>query len=104
MLYAETSFESCLRRENTPHWRVKEINSTEQRENGLCPLTPREVGIFLKGLGYPTETRIYIAAGEIYGGPERMQDLRSRFPNLMGKVCGRTFIFFVKDLVFLGLA
>lgn len=54
---------------------------------GLCPLTPKEVGIFLKGLGYPQSTVIYIAAGEIYGGDDRLAELKSRFPNLVFKVC-----------------
>lgn len=65
---------------------MKDINSTDQRVRGLCPLTPTEVGIFLKALGYPENTRIYIAAGEIYGGDERMAGLLSRFPNVLRKV------------------
>uniref|UniRef100_A0A0C9S7U9 O-fucosyltransferase family protein n=1 Tax=Wollemia nobilis TaxID=56998 RepID=A0A0C9S7U9_9CONI len=72
-------------RENTPYWKVKEINSTEQRSKGLCPLTPKEVGIFLGGLGYPPSTPIYIAAGEIYGGDARMAELGSQYPNLIKK-------------------
>jgi hypothetical protein len=65
---------------------VKDINSTEQRVRGFCPLTPTEVGIFLKALGYPKSTPIYIAAGEIYGGDKRMAGLLSSFPNVMRKV------------------
>lgn len=42
--------------------------------------------MFLKSLGYPESTRIYVAAGEIYGGRERMSGLLSRFPNVMSKV------------------
>lgn len=72
-------------RENTPHWKVKVINSTEQRMKGLCPLTPKEVGIFLQALGYPSTTRIYIAAGELYGANGTRADLQARFPNLMSK-------------------
>ncbi|GAA0160410.1 hypothetical protein LIER_16970 [Lithospermum erythrorhizon] len=72
-------------RENTNHWKVKDINSTDQRINGLCPLTPKEVGVFLKALGYPPSTLIYIAAGEIYGGNTRLSDLASRFPNVIVK-------------------
>ncbi|RID43955.1 hypothetical protein BRARA_I00785, partial [Brassica rapa] len=71
--------------ESTSHWKIKSINSTEQRVEGLCPLTPKEVGIFLKGLGYPEATVIYIAAGEIYGGDDRLLELKSRFPNLVFK-------------------
>ncbi|XP_031391282.1 O-fucosyltransferase 7 isoform X2 [Punica granatum] len=72
-------------RENTEYWKVKEINSTEQRHKGYCPLTPKEVGILLTALGYPSNTPIYIAAGEIYGGDSHMADLQSRFPMLMSK-------------------
>ncbi|TYI75916.1 hypothetical protein E1A91_D06G040000v1 [Gossypium mustelinum] len=72
-------------RENTAYWKIKDINATEQRSRGHCPLTPTEVGIFLTGLGYPSNTPIYIAAGEIYGGDTHMADLRSRYPILMSK-------------------
>lgn len=78
---------SFFRREGTSHWKVKKINSTEQRNGGLCPLTPKEVGIFLQALGYPSSTLIYIAAGEIFGGNTRLLDLSSQFPNLVFKVC-----------------
>lgn len=72
-------------RETTNHWKVKEINSTEQRIGGFCPLTPKEVGIFLRALGYPPSTVIYIAAGEIYGGNTRLLELMSHFPNIVVK-------------------
>lgn len=74
-------------RENTNYWKVKKINSTEQRIGGFCPLTPKEVGIFLHALGYPPSTPIYIAAGEIYGGNTHLSELSSRYPNLIFKVC-----------------
>ena len=76
----------CLFRENTKHWKVKKINSTEQRAGGLCPLTPKEVGIFLRALGYPPSTLIYIAAGEIYGGNTHLMELTYHFPNVVFKV------------------
>ncbi|XP_044478388.1 O-fucosyltransferase 7-like isoform X1 [Mangifera indica] len=72
-------------RENTAYWKVKDIDSEEQRSKGYCPLTPKEVGIFLTALGYPSNTPIYIAAGEIYGGDSHMADLQSRYPILMKK-------------------
>ncbi|XVF36666.1 hypothetical protein REPUB_Repub19eG0076900 [Reevesia pubescens] len=72
-------------RENTSHWKIKDIDAREQRSKGYCPLTPTEVGIFLTALGYPSNTPIYIAAGEIYGGDTHMADLRSRYPMLMSK-------------------
>ncbi|KAK9292420.1 hypothetical protein L1049_020390 [Liquidambar formosana] len=79
------SEELRIMRENTNHWKMKKINSTEQRMGGLCPLTPKEVGIFLQALGYPSSTLIYIAAGEIYGGNTHLSELTSRFPNLVFK-------------------
>ncbi|OAY72608.1 uncharacterized protein At1g04910-like isoform X2 [Ananas comosus] len=72
-------------RENITYWKVKYIDPLEQRAKGYCPLTPKEVGIFLSSLGYPSNTPIYIAAGEIYGGDSHMADLESRFPILMNK-------------------
>ncbi|KAK8465688.1 hypothetical protein PHAVU_009G149700 [Phaseolus vulgaris] len=79
------SEELRILRENTNYWKVKKINSTEQRIGGFCPLTPKEVGIFLRALGYPPSTPIYIAAGEIYGGNTLLSELSSRFPNLIFK-------------------
>lgn len=72
-------------RENTNHWKLKDINSTEQRIGGNCPLTPKEIGIFLRALGYSPSTWIYVAAGEILGGETYLSDLRSHFPNLLFK-------------------
>ncbi|RWR89948.1 GDP-fucose protein O-fucosyltransferase [Cinnamomum micranthum f. kanehirae] len=72
-------------REKTAHWKVKDIDPLDQRAKGYCPLTPKEVGIFLIALGYPSTTPIFIAAGDIYGGDSRMVDLESRFPILMSK-------------------
>jgi hypothetical protein len=75
-----------LNREKTSHWKLKDINSTEQRSGGNCPLTPREVGIFLRAMGYTESTWIYLAAGEIYGSDKYISKLRSYFPNLVSKV------------------
>uniref|UniRef100_A0A5B7BWH8 O-fucosyltransferase family protein n=1 Tax=Davidia involucrata TaxID=16924 RepID=A0A5B7BWH8_DAVIN len=74
-----------IMRENTNHWKMKKINSTEQRIGGFCPLTPKEVGIFLQALGFPPSTLIYVAAGEIYGGNTHLSELTSRFPNVVFK-------------------
>ncbi|KAL6952831.1 O-fucosyltransferase 38 [Sarracenia purpurea var. burkii] len=72
-------------RVSTNHWKMKNLNSTEQRIGGFCPLTPKEVGIFLQALGYAPSTLIYIAAGEIYGGNTHLSELTSLFPNLVSK-------------------
>lgn len=65
---------------------MKNIDPKEQRSKGHCPLTPKEVGIFLNALGYPSNTPIYIAAGDIYGGESHMSNLQLRYPLLMRKV------------------
>nr|XP_029122835.1 O-fucosyltransferase 35 isoform X2 [Elaeis guineensis] len=62
------------------HWKEKEINGTERRKMGGCPLTPRETSLLLKGLGFPSNTRIYLVAGEVYGNGS-MQYLLDDFPN-----------------------
>eukprot|EP00245_Coleochaete_scutata_P013078 TRINITY_DN5217_c0_g1_i2.p1 TRINITY_DN5217_c0_g1~~TRINITY_DN5217_c0_g1_i2.p1 ORF type:complete len:526 (+),score=69.66 TRINITY_DN5217_c0_g1_i2:66-1643(+) len=69
----------------TRHWRVKEINGEFARQTGTCPLTPKEVGLMLKAMGFPNSTIIYIAAGEIYGGETHMADLRTHFPRILRK-------------------
>ncbi|KAL8528925.1 hypothetical protein ACS0TY_006408 [Phlomoides rotata] len=79
------SGELKIMRDKTSHWKVKNIDSKEQRVGGLCPLTPKEVGLFLKALGFPPSTLIYIAAGEIYGGDVHLSELTSRFPNIVFK-------------------
>ncbi|KAE8689192.1 putative disease resistance RPP13-like protein 1-like [Hibiscus syriacus] len=79
------SEELRILRENTKDWKVKDINPTEQRKGGFCPLTPKEVGIFLRAVGYPPSTLIYVAYGEIYGGDARLSELKSYFPNLVSK-------------------
>ncbi|XP_074587208.1 O-fucosyltransferase 7-like isoform X2 [Curcuma longa] len=72
-------------REKTAYWKVKDIDPLQQRVKGYCPLTPKEVGIFISSLGYPSNTPIYVASGNIYGGNSHMADLESRFPILMSK-------------------
>ncbi|EAZ27289.1 hypothetical protein OsJ_11228 [Oryza sativa Japonica Group] len=68
-----------------PWWKEKEIDSEKKRLEGLCPLTPGETTLVLKALGFPRDTRIYIASGEIYGGEKRLTELKTEFPNIIRK-------------------
>lgn len=55
------------------------------RMNGKCPLTPLEVGIMLRGMGFDNNTSIYLAAGKIYKAEKNMLPLRQMFPLLQTK-------------------
>jgi len=48
-------------------------------------LTPHEVGLMLRALGFGNDTNLYVASGEIYGGEETLQSLRDLFPNFYTK-------------------
>eukprot|EP00250_Pteridium_aquilinum_P011725 c20263_g1_i3 orf=188-2188(-) len=63
------------------HWKEKEIDGEERRLMGGCPLTPHETGLLLKALGYPSSTRIYIVAGNLFGNTS-MHSLKKHFPNV----------------------
>lgn len=57
----------------------------QKRKEGRCPLEPGEVAIILRAMGYPKETQIYVASGQVYGGQNRMAPLRNMFHNLVTK-------------------
>ncbi|CAN1311631.1 Protein ESMERALDA 1 [Linum perenne] len=55
------------------------------RLNGKCPLSPLEVGLMLRGMGFGKNTYIYLASGKIYNAEKYMAPLLQMFPNLQTK-------------------
>ncbi|KAJ4836561.1 O-fucosyltransferase 19 [Turnera subulata] len=62
------------------HWKQKHINAKRKRLEGSCPMTPREVAVFLEAMGYPSHTKIYIVAGRIYG-QNGLKAFEAKYPN-----------------------
>ncbi|ESQ53078.1 hypothetical protein EUTSA_v10027183mg [Eutrema salsugineum] len=60
-------------------------NPDKVRQHGRCPLTPEEIGLMLRGLGFGREVHLYVASGEVYGGEDTLAPLRALFPNLHTK-------------------
>lgn len=50
------------------------------RINGKCPLTPLEVGMMLRGMGFDNNTSIYLASGKIYQAERHSAPLLKMFP------------------------
>ncbi|KAJ4700618.1 O-fucosyltransferase family protein [Melia azedarach] len=55
------------------------------RINGKCPLTPLEVGMMLRGMGFDNSTSIYLASGKIYRAERHLAPLLKMFPLLYTK-------------------
>ncbi|KAL6858710.1 hypothetical protein ACP4OV_017712 [Aristida adscensionis] len=67
-------------------WKTLHASNPEKgRRQGRCPLTPEEVGLMLRALGYGEDVHIYVASGEIYGGSRTLAPLKALFPNLHTK-------------------
>ncbi|XP_042001382.1 protein ROOT HAIR SPECIFIC 17-like isoform X2 [Salvia splendens] len=60
-------------------------NPEKERRHGKCPLTPEEVGLMLRALGFGNDVHIYVASGEVYGGEETLAPLKALFPNIHTK-------------------
>lgn len=61
-------------------WPAITQTEKELRNLGKCPPTPLEVGMWLKGLGFSSSTRIYLAAGKMYDEKKAMEPFYRRFP------------------------
>ncbi|XP_051189429.1 O-fucosyltransferase 6 [Lolium perenne] len=67
-------------------WKTLHTSNPEKgRRQGRCPLTPEEVGLLLRALGYGSDVHIYTASGEIYGGEATLAPLKALFPNFHTK-------------------
>ncbi|XP_059640277.1 O-fucosyltransferase 29 [Cornus florida] len=64
---------------------LPDLSPEGERKRGKCPLTPHEVGLMLRALGFKNDTYLYVASGEIYGGEETLRPLRELFPNFYTK-------------------
>ncbi|KAK9927582.1 hypothetical protein M0R45_024761 [Rubus argutus] len=64
---------------------LPDLSPDGERKRGKCPLTPHEVGLMLRALGFANDTYLYVASGEIYGGEETLRPLRELFPNFYTK-------------------
>lgn len=60
-------------------------NPERERRHGKCPLTPEEVGLMLRALGFGSDVHLYVASGEVYGGKETLAPLKALFPNFHSK-------------------
>lgn len=55
------------------------------RREGRCPMTPLEVGMMLRGMGFDSNTSIYLASGKIYQAKRNLAPLLKMFPMLQTK-------------------
>ncbi|CAN8289776.1 unnamed protein product, partial [Cochlearia groenlandica] len=65
--------------------RGRVIRPGANRIDGKCPLSPLEVGMMLRGMGFNNSTLVYVAAGNIYKADKYMAPLRQMFPFLQNK-------------------
>ncbi|RCV40185.1 hypothetical protein SETIT_9G032000v2, partial [Setaria italica] len=64
------------------HFPEKSLVYKQRRLIGKCPLTPEEVGLILRAMGFDNTTRIYLASGKLFGGERFMKIFKDMFPRL----------------------
>ncbi|PUZ75200.1 hypothetical protein GQ55_1G132200 [Panicum hallii var. hallii] len=64
------------------HFAEKLLVTRERRLIGKCPLTPEEVDLILRAMGFDNTTLIYLASGELFGGKRFMKPFEAMFPRL----------------------
>ncbi|CAA3030319.1 O-fucosyltransferase 1-like [Olea europaea subsp. europaea] len=74
--------QKILKKYREENFAAKKLVYSERRAIGKCPLTPEEVSLILRAMGFDNSTRIYLAAGELFGGDRFMKPFRSLFPRL----------------------
>ncbi|KAE8687054.1 NAD(P)-binding Rossmann-fold superfamily protein [Hibiscus syriacus] len=66
-------------------WKTLHVDPEKVRRKGKCPLTPEEVSLMLRALGFGSNVHVYVASGEIYGGEESLAPFKALFPNFHSK-------------------
>ncbi|CAH1429375.1 unnamed protein product [Lactuca virosa] len=79
--YRESHFPLLMQRLK----KSKPISPEELRISGRCPLTPEEAALVLAALGFMSDTYIYLAGSQIYGGKSRLRPLTNLYPHLITK-------------------
>ncbi|KAL5542651.1 hypothetical protein UlMin_010361 [Ulmus minor] len=74
--------QKILKKYREENFAPKKLVYSERRAIGKCPLTPEEVGLILRAMHFDNSTRIYLAAGQLFGGERFMKPFRSLFPHL----------------------
>ncbi|RZC68760.1 hypothetical protein C5167_031943 [Papaver somniferum] len=74
--------QKILKKYREENFAPKELVYNERRAIGKCPLTPEEASLILRAMGFENSTRIYLAAGELFGGDRFMKPFRALFPRL----------------------
>ncbi|XP_020537967.1 O-fucosyltransferase 1 isoform X2 [Jatropha curcas] len=52
----------------------------DRKSKRKCLLTPEEVGLMLRAMGFDNSTRVYLSAGELFGGERFVKPFKALFP------------------------